>query len=450
MTRYFFYLFASMLGISVLSCERTNISEGPADDRASVPVRLYVMQPAADNSMLSSYMEYAYWHINGEMFPDDGTPLRMALMIFNRDRNETVFSGLVPFTSRDGSIYQTSVQIPAGESEFYVCYAPNQLGGDLPYYDPQGTYHTSIPWDFLTTGTTSIDRSDLTRAAFPAIVNKQDDATYALPSTNPYDGMTPSPETEQIIRWQTTSDIVWNQSDTPGYANMLHMAMASGKLVAEVNETKPRTLTIPLFRDFARIRLFIGTKMPLEKGTYVVNKIAFLNFPVMMSPSFRENDTDLSELSEATPSSEKVRNHTGAHSYGYADNQSNLAVYPVSYTAAGNIDYDAMSSNHDYDHFAWPQYLAPFIPATNVWQAGQPHPRIMLEVAYTPADQSETTTRFFRFDVGERTAPGIFSGPVYPNREYRVYAVLPESIEQEIEYNVEDWTVKTVDIPPFN
>lgn len=448
MIRCFFYILASMLGTLFFSCGRMDISKNPVDDRASVPIQLYVTR-SMDASLLAQYSGYTYWHINGEMFPDDGTPLRMALMIFNRDRNETVFSELVPFTSQGGNVYRTSVRVPAGESEFYVCYAPNQIGKDLPYYDPQGTYRTAIPWDFLITGTTPIDRNDLAGAAFPAIIDKQDDDTYALPATNLYDGVTPSPETERIVRWQTTSDIVWNQSDTPGYANMLHMALASGKLVAEIDEGKPRTFTIPLFRDFARIRLFIGTRMPLEKGNYVVNKIAFLNFPTMMSPSFRENDTDISGLSAATPSSEKVRNYTGAHSYGYVDKQSDLSVYTVPYTATGNVDYDAMSRNDDYEHFAWPQYLAPFIPATNPWQDSQLHPQIMLGVTYTPADQTETTTRFFRFDVGEQTAPGVFSGPVYPNREYRVYAVLPESIEQELEYNVEDWTMKTADIPSF-
>lgn len=73
----------------------------------------------------------------------------------------------------------------------------------------------------------------------------------------------------------------------------------------------------------------------------------------------------------------------------------------------------------------------------------------MLGVTYTSADQTKTATRFFTFDVGEQTAKGVFSGPIYPNREYRVYVVLPESIEQELEYNVEDWTMKTVNIPPF-
>ena len=448
MIRYSFYILASMLGMLLFSCEHTNLSDIPVDDQASIPIQLYITR-ATDASMLAQYPGYTYWHINGEMFPDDGTPLRMALMIFNRDRNETVFSELVSFTSKGGNVYQTSVQLPMGESEFYVCYAPNQIGKDLPYYDPQGIYHTAIPWDFLTTGTTAIDRKDLTGAAFPAIIDKQNDDTYTLPATNPYDGVTPSPETEKIVRWQTTSDIVWSSSDTPGYANMLHMALASGKLVAEIGEDKPRTLTIPLFRDFARIRLFIGTRMPVEKGSYNIDKIAFLNFPIMMSPSFRENDTDASGLSAATPSSEKVRDYTGAHSYGYADKQSALAVYPVSYTAAGNVDYEVMSQDRDYEHLAWPQYLAPFIPATNTWQAGQLHPQIMLGVIYTSADQTQTARRFFRFDVGEQTAPGVFSGPIYPNREYRVYAVLPESIEQEIEYNVEDWTMKTVDIPPF-
>lgn len=448
MIRYSFYILASLLGMLFFSCERTDISGNPADDPGAVPIQLSITR-AMDNSIFNQYSEVIDWSISGDMFPDDGTPVRMALMIFNKDRNETVFSRIVPFIPKDGNVYQTSLWVPPGESEFYVFYAPNQIGQDLPYYDPQGNYHAAIPWNFLTSGITAIDRDDLVGAAFPAIIDKQNDGTYALPATNPYDGVTPAPEAEQIIRWQSTGNHVWNYFETPGYANMLHMASASGKLVAQIGEDKPRTLAIPLFRDFARIRLFLASKASRQDGIWKVTKIAYLNFPTMMSPSFRENDTDVSGLSAATPSSGKVRNRTGAHSYGYTNENVGESIYPAPLTDAGNVDYDAMSRNSVYDYLAWPQYLAPFIPETNAWQAGQLHPRIMLEATYSNVSGTRTATRFFRFDVGEQTAPGVFSGPIYPNREYRVYAVLPESVEQELEYNVEDWTMKRVDIPPF-
>lgn len=447
MIRFIFYNLASMLCMLFFSCDRTNLSELPVDNKVSVPLQIYVTR-SQQLSLFDLYPGYTFWHINGEMFPDEGAPLRMALMIYNKDRNETVFSALVPFTSSGGNVYQTSVRVPAGESEFYVCYAPNQIGGDLPYYDPQGRYHAAITWDFLTTGITPVDRKDFAGAAFPAILDKEDNGTYSLPVTNPYDGVTPSPETEQIIRWQTHNHGIWNESGIPGGGNKLHMALISGKLVTEIDKDKSHTLTIPLFRDFACIRLFIGTKMLPEYGSYSLNKIAFLNFPGMMSPSFRENDTDVSGLSAATPSSEKVSPNTRAHSYGYRWKSFGHPISSVPLTDAGGIDYNAMLS-HNYEHYVLPQYLAPFIPASNAWQAGQLHPRIMLGVTYTSADQAKTATRFFTFDVGEQTAKGVFSGPIYPNREYRVYVVLPESIEQELEYNVEDWTMKTVNIPPF-
>ncbi|MCS3268472.1 DUF5042 domain-containing protein [Bacteroides fragilis] len=46
-------------------------------------------------------------------------------------------------------------------------------------------------------------------------------------------------------------------------------------------------ITIPLFRDFSRVRIYIASIAPFEQIIYNYKRIAFLNFPVLMSPSFK-------------------------------------------------------------------------------------------------------------------------------------------------------------------
>ena len=41
-----------------------------------------------------------------------------------------------------------------------------------------------------------------------------------------------------------------------------------------------------------------------------------MNFPVLMSPSFRENDSDGGQLAGSTPGAGKNTEHTGTYSYG--------------------------------------------------------------------------------------------------------------------------------------
>ena len=52
-------------------------------------------------------------------------------------------------------------------------------------------------------------------------------------------------------------------------------------------------------------------------------------------------------------------------------------------------------------------------------------------------------------DIGEESSPGVYSGPIYPNRDYKVFMVLPEAADREIIYRVESWERKDVEFPPF-
>ena len=52
-------------------------------------------------------------------------------------------------------------------------------------------------------------------------------------------------------------------------------------------------------------------------------------------------------------------------------------------------------------------------------------------------------------EIREERSPGEYSGPIYPNRDYMVFMVLPEAADREIIYRVESWERKDVEFPPF-
>ncbi|MCS2938663.1 DUF5042 domain-containing protein [Bacteroides fragilis] len=229
------------------------------------------------------------------------------------------------------------------------------------------------------------------------------------------------------------------------------MGMLSGKLSTAVQPAsgeQVQDITIPLFRDFSRVRIYIASIAPFEQIIYNYKRIAFLNFPVLMSPSFRENDSDGGQLAGSTPGTGKNTEHTGTYSYGIK-NEAQLTIYEAPLNAGGEIDYTKMDTQK-YEQFFLPQYLAPYIPEANSWQEGHPHPKIQLTVEYyTGGNISQTRTRTFLLDIGEESSPGVYSGPIYPNRDYKVFMVLPEAADREIIYRVESWERKDVEFPPF-
>ena len=401
--------------------------------------------------MLDMYSaDPANWYKTGTLFPKPPALPRIALMIFNKDLDRYVYSRLVTFNTGDKEgQYQTKIRIPKGETEFYALYAPNQTGKDLPYYASDGKYQDKIPWDFLASHTEEIIKEDMMGAAFPTIIKERQDGSLGLPANNPYDGVNPSPADEKIIDWTESTMVAWE--DDPGISNRLHMGMLSGKLVTAVQPAsgeQVQDITIPLFRDFSRVRIYIASIARFDQIIYDYKRIALLNFPVLMSPSFRENDSDDSQLAGSTPGTGKNTEHTGTYSYGIK-NEAPLTIYEAPLDADGKVDYARMDAKK-YEQFILPQYLAPYIPEANSWQKGQPHPKIQLTVEYkTGGVTSQSGTRTFLLDVGEESSSGVYSGPIYPNRDYKVFIVLPESSDKEIIYRVEPWDRKTVDVPPF-
>lgn len=439
------------------SCQKSedNIPERFINEDA-VTVRLNLSTrgiEAGESEMLDSYSsDPSNWHKTGTLFPQSPAQPRIALMLFNKELNRYVYSQLLPFnsTGADGE-YQVKIRIPKGETEFYAFYVPNQTGKDLPYYTPEGNLRSKIPWDFFSvSGMEEISKEDIAGTAFPAIIKERQDGGLGLPAVNPYDGVTPSPTNEQVIDWTETTRSAW--SDDPGVSNRLHMGMLSGKMVETVRPSSSggqvQEITIPLFRDFARIRIYIASAARSAQGRYDYKKIAFLNFPVLMSPSFRENDSEKAQLGASTPGTGKIMEHTGTYSYGIKNGVQTI-IPEASFAADGKIDYVQME-NRKYEELFLPQYLAPYIPESNSWQKGQLHPKIQLTVGYvTGGNVSPTRKRTFLLDVGEESSPGVYSGPIYPNRDYKVFIVLPESSDKEIIYRVEPWNSKKVDLPPF-
>lgn len=109
-----------------------------------------------------------------------------------------------------------------------------------------------------------------------------------------------------------------------------------------------------------------------------------------MSPSFRENDSEKTQLAASTPGTGKAMEHTGTYSYGVKNEGAQLTVYEAPLTAEGEIDYVAMEARL-YEQFVVPQYLAPYIPESNSWQKKQNHPKIQLTLDYfTGGDESQT------------------------------------------------------------
>ena len=452
--RYSMITMSLVLCFISVSCRNEDTVSEQFFDEDAVTVRLNLTTrgvETGDSDLLDELSsDPSQWFKTGTLFPQAPAQPRIALMIFNRDLNRYVYNQLLPFNSTgvDGQ-YQINIRIPKGETEFYALYAPNQTGKDLPYYTPEGNLQNKIPWDFLGAGTEEISKEEFAGAAFPAIIKEQQDGSLGLPVNNPYDGVTPSPADEKIIDWKGTSVVAW--ADLPGVSNRLHLSLLSGKTVASVLPASGKLaqeITVPLFRDFARIRVYLASAPRYGQVTYNYQRISFLNFPVLMSPSFRENDSDGGQLAGSTPGAGKNTEHTGTYSYGIK-NEAPLTIYEAPLDADGKVDYARMDAKK-YEQFILPQYLAPYIPEANSWQKGQPHPKIQLTVEYkTGGVTSQSGTRTFLLDVGEESSSGVYSGPVYPNRDYKVFIVLPESSDKEIIYRVEPWDRKTVDVPPF-
>lgn len=451
----------------LVSCQNEETIPEQFADEDAVTVRLNLTTRATDPSddditgFWGDHLDT--WYITSNLFNPPALP-RIALMVFNKGQNRYVYSKLVTFQTGIGKgEYQTKIRIPKGESELYAFYAPNRTGWayggapkDVPYYTPEGVLKNNIPWDFSEKEEEDVSMEDIQGSALPAIIDLKNGAPWdeksipTLPENNPYDGEHPSPSDEKIIKWLT-----YDITESAPYGNNMHIGMLSGKTTVTVVPSSGSTvqdITIPLFRDFSRIQIYIAKADQSVKFYLYPKKIAFLNFPVMMSPSFRENDSDKVQLSLSTPNGKNME-YTGVFSYGPRIKEWSYSIHSIPLTAGGEFDYEALRNYNAFIPMCYPQYVAPYLPDTNSWQKKQEHPKILLEVGWCNAVDrpyiDELGSKTWVLDVGEESSPGVYSGPIYPNRDYKVFIVLPESSDKEIIYRVEPWNGKKVDLPPF-
>lgn len=412
------------------------------------------------------------WYLNGHLAPDPTNPdvlPRIAIKAYNKTLGKVVYSKLIPFSASVFGDYRAIINIPEGETEFYAMYAPNQIGADIPYYEANGIMTNKFPWNFSGTLSEDINFDKFIGTAIPVILNVKD-KNVSLPKTNPYNGENPTPDVEQTIEWEILdhipSMVSWEKEK--GIANKLHQALLSGKTNTRVvltSEKQEKIVKIPLFRDFSRVRVFLAVGQPgIAYSRQSLIKTAFLNMPVMQSPSFRTTDDKIQDLAGSTPEGEKVERYTGAYSYGYLFGERDgmgeytnrgVMIPPINVSPDENF-YDAMEKDlFVYEQFFVPQYMAPYIPEVNSWQKEQPHPKLLLEVMTVPEGGSEydpnNKRRIYVIDIGEQGKnPGVYDGPIYPNRDYRVFVVLPEDAsEHELIYRVDSWKSKNVDFPDF-
>ncbi len=461
--KYSMIMISLILCFISVSCQNEDTISEQISDGDAVTVRLHLSARGVENTnnRINNFWgnDPDNWFQHGNLFYPPSLP-KIALMVFNKEQNRYVYSKLVTFQTGIGDgEYQIKIRLPKGESEFYAFYAPNLTGlsyggspKDVPYYTPEGTLRNNIPWDFSEGEAEEISMNDIQGAALPAIISGipwEKESKPSLPENNPYDGLHPSPSDEKIIK------ILPQTGVNMPYQNNMHIGMLSGKTTAILLPSSGSTvqdITIPLYRDYSRITLDVVKADQTTKYYFYVKKIAFLNFPVMMSPSFRENDSDIVQLSRSTPSGKNM-GHTGVFSYGMTGEEYDYAPPSIFLTANGAFDYEGMLNYWGLVPLTSPQYLAPYLPNVNSWQKEQEHPKILLEVGWCYGDhkpyKDELGSKTWVFDVGEESSPGVYSGPIYPNREYRVLVVIPELLDQEIVYRVESWNSKKVDLPPF-
>ena len=391
------------------------------------------------------------WFINGGLFPQDGSGSCMVLMIYSREQQRYVYSKLSPLTPENNDVYTTKVRIPSGETDFYVLYAPNRLpnASALPYYSPDGQLQSRMPWNFQGFSIQDVQMSDFQQAGFPVFFEKSNDA-YAIPSEQYYNGSygTDIPADNNIY-WQTLNQSPWI-NPALGTGNKYPLFTVSGKQTATILPSSGRgqeqTLTIPLYRDFSRFKLFIASTSD-HGGKVCLEAVAFLNFPTVTTPAFR-NVGKFVPVALKAPLADKAGAYSYGYKYAYASSERSIRQAPFKNGEAGKPDYEAILQQEGYE-LVLPQYSAPYLPQDNQWQAQQGHPKLLLRVGYYGKGTQPERVRDYIVDVGEKGDGAQYDGPVYPNRDYRVFCILPPSMDQELIFRVEPWKTKEIDIPTF-
>lgn len=145
---------------------------------------------------------------------------------------------------------------------------------------------------------------------------------------------------------------------------------------------------------------------------------------------------------------EKAGSYSYGYNYAYPSSERAIRQAPVKSGPSGGIDYDAILRQEGYE-LVFPQYLAPYLPRENAWQAKLPHPKLLLKIGYYEGEAQPVKIREYLIDIGEKGNGLKYDGAIYPNRDYRVFLILPASIEQDLIYRIEPWKTRETNIPDF-
>ena len=200
-----------------------------------------------------------------------------------------------------------------------------------------------------------------------------------------YNGASGTGNSGKDVFWYNLNSNPWT-NPILGIGNKAPLFTVSGKLTATVipvsKDIPSQSLAIPLYRDFPRFKFFIASTSD-HKGKACLEAVAFLYFPVVTSPSFREDDAEagLGQSALKGVLAEKAGSYSYGYNYAYPSSERAIRQAPVKSGPSGGIDYDAILRQEGYE-LVFPQYLAPYLPRENAWQAKLPHPKLLLKIGY--------------------------------------------------------------------
>lgn len=436
------WVLPATLLLSACQSKKLSVDEAPVPAAATSmsAVNLRLSAPATEPSGGKRFDASSDPQIKDQLFAPDAENITVQIAVYSKAQKSWVYSKLTPFTKlKDGSYKVTNpIKVPTGECEFYALYVANPTAGtaNAEYYTPAGQKQ-ALSWDFKASAATDLPMEQVVNSVIPVAL-KENGGSYSLLEDKP---VTVTPENTLTddelnkVAWEDLTTHPWKEK--PHKGALPHRSPLSGKAVVAVTRQTTNALQeveIPLMRDYARLKLFIGTSITPTGSALVVEKIAFINMPTATAPLFRKIDDTLDKQYTAN-------DKAGVYSYGYNfkyQTFGNFNVISGELKEAPKVDGTPtavkMIENEKYEYIL-PQYVGGYIPSVNSWQAGQPHPKIFLRVRYYVSNiyRRTETVRDFLVDIGEpNKASDAFDGPLLPGRDYNVFLMLPESPEREI------------------
>lgn len=435
------------------------------------------------------------------IYNEKEVPIRMGLMI--KHRGKWVFEKNLPMEGErdkdDIFTYTGDIKIPTGHNEFYAFYTAQSITGykqegqneafPASFYYPAGDGEQARVWpekwtgvDLSTTdkssnfqGEQKIDNKELRGAALIAFASAgtgTDSPVYEH-STSSYDDGIPTgylPAVTGRLPAAANSVYCWNQSQCYSKEMTVPADKDTGTDKGKFNEIKseipkssaahnnipivtlsgmkrysitakndkdknssPEKVTIPLYRDYARIRTFFALNTDDNSQSAVIEEIKFLNFPQYTTPSFMNED----DMTGSRLSGQRGR-LSGI--YCYSPDMTGHKPSKLKKVTGSQPDMiREMKQDLSTQYWAAPQFCGIYIKGQNkhnVDGTPAPHPMIYIKVRYNSGD-SVKTKEFF-MPVGEG---GDGWGNILPNRDYKVFAIIPEYSQTNVKlgYTVESY-----------